>query len=194
MRKCDCATMILLAVLLITSFGLAQTFTGTIRGTVADQTGAAIPGATITVTDVNTGLTRSMVSGVQGEFEFPTLPIGQYKIAANAQSFKAETQTGLDLHVNDIKLITFKLLVGSASEQLTVEANPLTVETQTGQVAGLVEGTQVRELPMNGRNFMQLTQLTPGVSAGSGCRKLQRDLERAWRQRKHVDQRFFRKR
>ena len=83
------------------------------------------------------------------------------------KGFKSETQTGLDLHVNDIKLINMKLLVGSATEQVTVEANALVVETQTGQVAGLIEGTQVRELPMNGRNFMQLTQLTPGVSTGT---------------------------
>lgn len=167
MRKCGWTTLVLLAVILTTSLGLAQTFTGTIRGTVADPTGASIPGATVTVTDSNTGLTRSMTSGSQGEFDFPTLPIGIYKVAVNVKGFKAETQTGLDLHVNDIKLINFKLSVGSASEQVTVEANPLVVETQTGQVAGLVEGTQVRELPMNGRNFMQLTQLTPGVSAGS---------------------------
>jgi hypothetical protein len=169
MRKCGWTILVLLAMALTTSLCLAQTFTGTIRGTVADQTGASIPGATVTVTDANTGLTRSMESGPQGEFDFPTLPIGIYKVSANAKGFKSELQTGLDLHVNDIKLVGFKLTVGSASEQVTVEANPVAVETQTGQVAGLVEGTQVRELPMNGRNFMQLTQLMPGVSAGAGA-------------------------
>ena len=88
MRKSGWTTLILLAMLMTASLGLAQTFTGTIRGTVADQSGAAIPEATITVTDVNTGLTRSMTSGPQGGFDFPALPIGVYRVVAIAQGIQ----------------------------------------------------------------------------------------------------------
>jgi hypothetical protein len=160
---------ITLALLLLASLSFAQTFTGTIRGTVTDQTGAMLPGASVTVVDVNTGLTRTMTSGAAGEYDFSSLPIGIYRIDVKAQGFKQAVQTGLDLHVNDIKVANFTLAIGSTGDQITVEANPVAVETQSGQVAGLVEGTQVRELPMNGRNFMQLTQLTPGVAAGAGA-------------------------
>ncbi len=161
---CRAVSLIAIAILLLAAFSFAQSYTDTIRGTVTDPSGATVPGASVTVSDTNTGLTRSMSTGTAGEFEFVSLPIGTYKIAATAKGFRGEVQTGLDLHVNDIKLVTMKLTVGPTSESVTVEANPVAVETQTGQVAGLIDGTQVRELPMNGRNFMQLTQLQPGVA------------------------------
>jgi hypothetical protein len=167
MRNRGWTGLLVLTVLLLAPLSFAQTFTGTIRGTVADQTGAVLPGAKVSVTDVNTGLTRSMTAGEGGEYDFPSLPIGTYRVEATAPNFKGETQTGLELHVNDIKVANFKLAVGASTEQVTVEANPIVVETQTGQVSGLIQGQQVRELPLNGRNFMQLTQLVPGVSAGN---------------------------
>jgi hypothetical protein len=165
-----------LAMLIVASLSVAQTFTGSIRCTVADQTGALLPGAKITVSDVNTGFTRSTVGGSGGEFDFSGLPIGTYRVEAVATGFTRGIQTGLELHVNDIRIVQFKLPIGTVAEQVMVEANSVAVESQTGQVAGLVDGTQVRELPMNGRNFMQLTQLTPGVSAGSSFNSTSKGL------------------
>jgi len=161
------SSLVMLTVLVLASFSFAQTFTATIRGSVADQTGAAIPSAQVTVIEVNTRLARSMQAGSSGEFDFSALPIGTCRVEASARGFARAAETGIELHVNDIRLVQFKLPIGGVTEQVTVEANPVAVETQTGMVAGLVDGTQVRELPMNGRNFMQLTQVTPGVSAGN---------------------------
>lgn len=156
----------ILILLFLVSAAVAQKFTGTIRGTVTDPTGAVVSGATVNVVDQNTGLKRTMKAGQTGDFDFQGLPIGTYRIEGKADGFKEIVQTGLALHVNDIAVINLKLQVGSTNETVSVEASPVAVETQSGSVSSLVQAEQVRELPLNGRNFVQLTQLVPGVAAG----------------------------
>lgn len=164
------------ALLFLVSAAVAQKFTGTIRGTVTDPTGAVVAGATIGVLEENTGLKRTMKASQAGEFDFPGLPIGSYRIEGTAPGFKEIVQTGLALHVNDIAVVNLKLQIGSANETVSVEASPVAVETQSGSVATLVQADQVRELPLNGRNFMQLTQLVPGVSPASAFGSVQKGL------------------
>jgi len=144
----------------------AQVTTAALRGTVSDEQGAAIAGAEVTVTNVDTGFTRTVASAGDGEYNFPDLPLGHFKIHATHAGFKSAEQTGITLHANDSLVINVGLRVGAISEQVTVEASPITVETTNGELSGLVQFSQVVDLPLNGRNFMSLVSSQPGVTGG----------------------------
>jgi len=153
------------ALVLCTAVGArAQITTAAIRGVVMDDQGAAIAGADVTFTGTDTGFTRSMKSGTDGEYNFPELPLGIYSVHVTHPGFKSETQTGIVLHVNDSLVLNVNMKVGQVSETVTVEASPIEVETTSGELTGLIEASQVSELPLNGRNFMQLITLIPGVA------------------------------
>ncbi|PYV57302.1 MAG: hypothetical protein DMG91_07195 [Acidobacteria bacterium] len=142
----------------------AQKVTSTIRGTVTDPSGAAIAGAEVTVRNQSTNLTRAARTNSSGEYVVTDLEPGKYEVRVKQQSFKESVTQNIELFVSSTAVIDAALQVGSASEQVTVEANPVQVETSTGAVGNVVEGNEVRELPLNGRSFVQLTQLMPGVS------------------------------
>jgi Carboxypeptidase regulatory-like domain len=152
-------------VLLLPCAARPQVTTAAVRGTVTDEQGAALAGADVTIASTDSGLARSTKSGADGEYNFPDLPLGNYKIGATHAGFKAQTLTGIVLHVGDSLVINVGLKVGAISESVTVEASPIAVETTSGELTGLIEGSQVQELPLNGRNFMQLVTLMPGVAA-----------------------------
>jgi hypothetical protein len=142
----------------------AQVTTADVRGTIMDEQGAAIADADVSITSHETGFTRSMKSGTDGQYAFTELPLGTYRIHVTHAGFKAETQTGVVLHVNDSLVVNVNLKVGAISESVTVEASPVAVETTSGELTGLIQASQVSELPLNGRNFMQLITLVPGVA------------------------------
>ena len=144
----------------------AQVITASVRGTVTDEQGAALAGADVAITNTDTGYARSAKTGTDGSYNFPDLPLGSYKIQVTHTGFKAQTQTGIVLHVADSLVINVALKVGAVSESVTVEASPIAVETTNGELTGLIQGSQVSELPLNGRNFMQLVTLMPGVAQG----------------------------
>jgi len=143
----------------------AQRFLGTITGTVTDSTGAVVPDVDVTVTDVGTGLSRTTKTDKDGVYSFSQLPLGTYKVAASRSGFKQYQKTDVVLHVADILRADIVLQPGGSEQQITVEADQEQVQTQSGELSGLVNGQQVRELPLNGRVFVQLTQLMPGVSS-----------------------------
>jgi len=155
----------------------AQKTTGTISGSVTDQAGAVISGADVTATNPSTGETRSAKSGAGGEFSITDLPAGTYDISVKQANFKEYVSKGVQLFVSSTTTVNAVLNVGSATEQMTVEANAVQVETSTGTVGNVVEGNQVRELPLNGRSFAQLTQLMPGVSPASNFDSKHKGLE-----------------
>lgn len=142
----------------------AQITTAAVRGTVSDEQGAAIAGAEVTMTSSDTGFTRSVQSGSDGLYNFPDLVVGSYKLTVTHAGFKTEHQTGIVLHANDSLVINVGLKVGTVSETVSVEASPVAVETTSGELTGLIQSSQVAELPLNGRNFMQLLTLVPGVA------------------------------
>jgi Carboxypeptidase regulatory-like domain len=142
----------------------AQRITATIRGTVTDSSGAVIPGATVTVKGEDTGLTRTATTNEAGNFSFPDLPVGRYRVDASLQGFKEASITDVTLNVADDREVNFQLEAGAVTENVTVQSSAVQVRTLGGEVSGLITGTQVRELPLNGRNFIQLTTLMPGVS------------------------------
>src|SRR5436309_10960789 len=102
----------------------------------------------------------------QGSFSFPELEAGSYTVTVNKTGFKQAAVGNIELHVADVTNVPVKMEIGSQAETITVEANAIQVETQSGAVGGVMLGQQVRELPLNGRNFVQLTTLVPGAAVG----------------------------
>src|SRR6266849_3635261 len=145
----------------------AQKFTGTISGVVSDQAGAVISGAEVIATNTGTGAVRTVKTSSGGEYAITDLLAGVYDVSVKQANFRESVTKGVQLFVSSTSTVNVTLTVGSATEQMTVEANAVQVETSTGTVGNVVEGNEVRELPLNGRSFAQLTQLMPGVSAAS---------------------------
>ncbi|MCA1594151.1 MAG: carboxypeptidase-like regulatory domain-containing protein [Acidobacteria bacterium] len=159
--------LIVVTLCLMTATALAQEITGSIVGTVKDAAGAVVPGATVTITDVEKKVVvRTLNVGDDGTYSAPQLPVGIYEVSVEAPNFKKYLETNVKLDVNQRRTIDATLTAGNISEVVTVEAEPLQVDLQTATAANLISGTQVRELSLNNRNFVQLTTLMPGVSSG----------------------------
>ncbi len=168
LRRLDLRLVLLMAavVVLFAAQGLAQE--ATIVGTVTDPSGAAVPNVSITVNNLDTGLARTLATGSDGQYVAPSLSIGRYTVKATATGFKAAEQSGITLTVGDRLRVDFKLQVGSAQEQVTVEANAVAVQTDTGEVSNLITGTQVTQLATNGRSLFTLFALAPGAVSLQG--------------------------
>src|SRR2546425_8990961 len=155
----------------------AQKYSGTLRGIVTDKSGAVVPNAAITVTNTNTGEIRTAATNEQGEYVVPELAAGVYEVRIKQPNFKEFVSKGVELHVASTAVVDATLQVGSAGEQVTVQADVVQVETSTGSVGNVIEGNEVRELPLNGRSFAQLTQLMPGLSPASNFDSKHKGLE-----------------
>jgi Carboxypeptidase regulatory-like domain/TonB-dependent Receptor Plug Domain len=156
-------------VLLLSPFAAyAQNYAGSVRGTVTDPSGAAVAGATVTLRDVGTNATSETTTTDSGGYSFGDVSVGVYEVTVKAGSFKEYLAKDVEVHVSTSTEVNAKLTMGSATEVVSVEASDIQVQTTTADVGAVIEGTQVRELPLNGRNFMALTQLQPGVSANNG--------------------------
>src|SRR5258708_7452775 len=122
----------------------------TVVGTVTDPTGAAVPNVSITITNTDTGISRTLTSGAQGEYVVPDLGIGHYTVRAQATGFKAVEQKGLVLAVGDRTRVDFKLTLGTATEQVTVEPTPVTVPPHHGQVTHVIPSQHHTQPATNG--------------------------------------------
>lgn len=142
----------------------AQQYSGTITGAVTDTSGAAVPGASVTATNTGNGSVYTATTSEQGVYTFAQLPVGTYNVEVKKASFKDFLAKDVEVHTSTTTEANAKLAVGSASETITVEASDVQVETTQASVGEVIEGTQVRELPLNGENFMGLVVLSPGVS------------------------------
>jgi hypothetical protein len=142
----------------------------TIVGTVTDPTGAAVPNASISIVNNDTGVERTIPTNGDGQYVAPDLHIGRYTVRANATGFKIAEQKGITLNVGDRTRVDFKLQVGSAQEQVTVEANTESVQTDTGEVSNVITGQQVTQLATNGRSLYELFALAPGAVSLQGAR------------------------
>jgi Carboxypeptidase regulatory-like domain len=145
----------------------ADNLYASIRGTVADQSGAVVPDAKLTATNIATGLSYSTTSSKDGLFAFLQLPIGDYSVKVERSGFKTFTEGHIHLDLDQIFNLTAAMQVGVVSDTITVEANSAQVETTSMQLGTTVTGNQIVELPLNGRNWTQLMQLQPGVQAAS---------------------------
>jgi hypothetical protein len=155
----------LLFFLLYSTSLIAQTDTARIQGSVVDQSGAAIRGASITVSGVEQGTVFKTTSDDSGNFTVSALPRGAYTATVSAEGFQSESQS-VTLQVSQVQAINFKLSPGVVTSVVTVtDAAPL-LETSTSSIGEVIQGRQVTELPLNGRNFTSLALLTPGVTRG----------------------------
>lgn len=162
-------TSVLLIVMSVWALpAFAQRTTATIRGTVTDPEGDGLPGVSVTITAVDSGFTRTNVTNADGSYQFISVPVGTYDLEAVLDGFSPYRLESIKLNVSDIREINASLQIGDVTEQVLVVADAIPVETMSGEVAGVIEGEQIRDLPLNGRNFTQLTQLMPGVSAVDG--------------------------
>ena len=166
-------TVFLTVVALYAVPAYAQEVSGSISGTVTDPSGAAVKGASVTLTNTDQGrVVRTVTTDGAGFYTATSLPLGTYTVKVSAGGFKAEEVTGLVLHVNDALTINRKLVVGSTDQTVTVKADALAVNLEDATSAGLINGTQVRELVLNNRNYEQLVALQPGVSYGGATDQL----------------------
>src|SRR5207302_293980 len=133
-----------------------------------DQTGAAVPGCALTLTDQATRAERKTTSDAQGDFSFRQLPVGSYTLTVTKQGFKTMSQRNLPVHVATMTTSPVKLEVGATAETVTVEAAAINLNTENGEVGNVMLSDQVSQLPLNGRNFIELTTLMPGASVGGG--------------------------
>ncbi len=141
----------------------AQIVGGAITGVVQDSTGAALPGATVTVRNAETGATRTLTSGADGRFSAPSVPVGEYSISVARDGFAAQQRTGVSLVVGQSLDLTFRLNVGSVAQEIVVSSQPPSVNTTTQSTSGLIDERQVKELPLNGRSYDSLVQLNPST-------------------------------
>src|SRR6266568_4095303 len=156
------------AIVVLIAFGTSLIFgqggTATILGVVRDTSGALIPGVSIIVKHVDSGLTRSVVSSEQGGYVAPLLPVGPYELTTTMPGFKQQVRSGINLVVGQQAIVDLTLEVGAAAEQVTVTEEAPLVNTTTSSTSGVITEQQVKELPLNGRSFDQLITLNVGVS------------------------------
>src|SRR3989442_656134 len=134
-----------------------------LSGAVVDESGLALPGVEVTVTQTGTGMTRFVVPGSGGDYVFANLPVGPYTLTAKLQGFTTFEQTGIVLAVGDARSVKVTLKVGAIAETITVTANASQVETRSTGVGLLVGQEQIVGLPLNGRQATSLVALAGGA-------------------------------
>src|SRR5215472_9290286 len=150
------------------SSAYAQMGQAEIRGTVIDESSAALPGVTVTATQINTGAVRATVTSTTGVFVMPALPVGRYRIQLELAGFTTVVQEDLPLEVGQSAVLTFTMKVAAVQETITVASTSPLVATQKSELAGRVNADQVESLPLNGRNWLDLVALVPGARGNPG--------------------------
>ncbi|MBI4457108.1 MAG: TonB-dependent receptor [Acidobacteria bacterium] len=169
MSKARVSTFLLLSLISI-SASLHVTYlgsqgrTGMISGTIRDASGAILPGVTVTVSNVDTGITRNAVTGDEGRYRALELAVGNYEVRAELVGFQATVRTGIILTVGQEALVDIVLQVGDITEQLTVTGEAPLINTTSATLSEVIDEQQVHDLPLNARNLTQLTLLVPGVA------------------------------
>lgn len=165
----QCATLmsrLLLLVLLAASTVHAQG-AGEITGTIVDDTGGVMPGVTVTVTNTATGAVRNSVTNESGIYSVPALPPGTYTVGAELQGFQTQTRTNLVLQVQQVARADFTLNTGTVTESVEVTGGTALLSTSDSTVGQVIDNKRIVELPLNGRSYLQLAALTPGVNINS---------------------------
>src|SRR5262249_14822896 len=161
--------LLLAVILLFTTCALhAQVESGSFVGSVRDSSGAVVTGASVTVTSVGTNVEHKTVSNDQGEYNIGHLKPGVYNVSVEASGFKPAVETSVKLDINQVVRVDVNLVPGVVTERVEVSTVEPLVESQTSSIGQVIEETQVHELPLNGRNFLQLAYLSPGVNQGPG--------------------------
>jgi hypothetical protein len=159
--------MVLVTVFGVSTAAFAQQ--ATIVGTVTDPAGASLPNVNITATNIESGIAKAIQTNSAGQYVIPDLNIGRYNVKAEATGFKATEQKNIGLQVGDRDRIDFQLQVGEVQETVTVEANPVRVQTDSGEQSSVITGQQISQISVSGRSMYQLAALVPGASSQIGA-------------------------
>jgi hypothetical protein len=160
--------ILLAALLVVLPFASAQTFRGGINGTVLDNSGAAVAGASVKITNVGTGVVSSSASSSGGEFLFQDLPLGLYTAEISAPGFATVKVDKIQVSAGTLYTLPVKVAVASESTTVEVSAAAIALDTTTVTQTTVLESRAVADMPLNGRDFTQLVQLTPGFAGYVG--------------------------
>lgn len=163
---------ILLAAFLPAGLTSAQTVTGSVYGNIADATGGALPGATVTITNVETNQAVTTKSDSSGAFVFPVVQPGTYNATATMTGFQTTTQKDLRVAANQNVNATFNLQPGEVTTEVTVEAASALIDTRESQLAQTIEQKRIVDLPISNRSAYELVQLVPGITAYSSSNQI----------------------
>jgi outer membrane receptor protein involved in Fe transport len=155
-----------LAILLFSCGGAALAQQASVTGRITDKSDAVVANANIKVTNLDTGITRQAQTNTEGYFTVPFLQPGNYRITVEVNGFKTATREGLQLALDQVARTDFTLEPGSVTETLQIAADAPVLQTDSATVGAAITGRLVQDLPLNGRNYVQLVQLVPGVSSG----------------------------
>ena len=158
---------VVLMALALAPAAAAQVTSAAIVGTITDSSGAALPGATVTARNVDTGFARTVPSGEVGAYRLEFLPIGNYVVEVSLSGFNTSTKSGIVLRVNDTLRVDATLSLGGVSEQVTVAAEVLEVNTATADISKTIEAKAIESLPLVDRNVYSLLDITPGVQSNN---------------------------
>jgi hypothetical protein len=167
--------------LLLPRIANAQAVTGTIFGTVTDNSGAVMPGVTVTVTNVDTSRSRTYVTDGNGEYTAPSVQTGTYKVGAELQGFKSVLVEGITVSVDQRVRVDARLELGNMSETVEIIATTPLVQVSSSDLSTTVDEEQIKALPLNGRNFVSLTRTVPGVMRGIPGSNIDGAGSLAWR-------------
>jgi hypothetical protein len=154
--------LLLFSLCLYPSFALAQA-SATLSGIVSDQSGAAVPAASATASNLDTGLSRDTVTDQAGRYQLFALPLGQYELRVKKTGFAEAVRTGIRLVVGQDARVDLTLRIGAVSEEIKVTGDSAIVTVTTQDISGLVGEQQVKDLPLNGRSYDLLLTLNPGI-------------------------------
>jgi outer membrane receptor protein involved in Fe transport len=146
----------------------AQVAQAELRGTVTDESGGILPGVTVRATHVETGVVRETLTSDRGSYSMPALPIGSYTVKAELAGFTIVSKEGITLNVGSAALLNFSLKLASVQETITVTGEAPLIDTKLSALAGNIEQKQVQNLPLNGRNWLDLVALVPGARGNPG--------------------------
>ncbi|MBI4442399.1 MAG: TonB-dependent receptor [Acidobacteria bacterium] len=158
-----CLPLLAFFLLGVTTVSWSQGTTAAITGTVKDSTGAVMPGVSVTVRNVETGVARTVQSGAAGRYSVSNIAPGQYEVQVEISGFQSEVRRGIEMTMGREAIVDFTLQVGQVAEQVVVTGEAPLVDTSSAAMAGLVDQQQVEDLPLNGRSLTQLASLQPGV-------------------------------
>ena len=159
----------------------AQTVSGTILGSVTDPSGAVISNAKVTLVNEGTGLTRTVTTDTNGEYVAPSLPTGHYTVMSEITGFKTLTMSNVEVGVDQRVRIDLKLEVGAMTESVSITAETPLLQTSSSELGTTVGDEQIEALPLNGRNFVNLTRTVPGVLRGIPGANIDGAGSLAWR-------------
>jgi hypothetical protein len=171
----------LLALVGATTLADAQSVSGTILGTVTDASGAVIANAKVTIVNEGTGLTRTLTADNNGEYVAPSLPTGSYTITSEMSGFKTVALSNVHVGVDQRVRIDIKLEVGAMTESVSITADTPLVQSSSSELGTTVSNEQIEALPLNGRNFVNLTRTIPGVLRGIPGANIDGAGSLAWR-------------